>query len=398
MSSLDDIDPNLPCLQISDFENIEWDLVLDSPRKNDDDNGNPFVNGAASYLVRKGLSRKAQLALQIRRYTAKHPQSIFSSSNTSVSPSFPHTLIIETWSAFEESTMDFGGRQLDFGVMNTMDSTTREKLDMNLYDVKEFVVTKIEQEQWRFIIKPSVTNKGANINVVTSWEGILDVLEYTEGVREWVLQRYIENPCLVFGHKFHLRVYIVCIGALKVYVYNDILMLIAAHRYDDADIDDVYAHLTNTARSVEDINFDESKFVKNLNDLRDYLPAHDDKEVILQDIRSKINAITCELFAAYENEYTIFAPMPGCFEVYGLDFMVDTTHNVSLLEVNPGPDFKQTGDRLKNLIVQLWEGTCALVIDNTINETLNSQKHEFTKVYDKEASTSKLGGGGMKMQ
>eukprot|EP01034_Spumella_vulgaris_P045608 gene45608-56821_t len=39
--------------------------------------------------------------------------------------------------------------------------------------------------------------------------------------------------------------------------------------------------------------------------------------------------------------------MANCYELYGLDFMVDNNMAVSLLEVNPGPDFKQTGDRLR---------------------------------------------------
>lgn len=73
------------------------------------------------------------------------------------------------------------------------------------------------------------------------------------------------------GYKFHLRVYVLCIGALKVYVFGDILMLLAAHRYELEDLDDVHKHLTNTARSVEDINFSEEKFVKLLEDLPRYL-------------------------------------------------------------------------------------------------------------------------------
>jgi len=60
-----------------------------------------------------------------------------------------------------------------------------------------------------------------DISVVRSWGGVLDSLESTNDVREWVLQRYIPRPLLVEdGRKFHLRVYVVCIGALRVRVLS----------------------------------------------------------------------------------------------------------------------------------------------------------------------------------
>ena len=58
----------------------------------------------------------------------------------------------------------------------------------------------------------------------------MDVLEASPDIREWVLQRYIPDPLLINGHKFHLRVYVVCVGAMRVFVCNHILMLLAAHK------------------------------------------------------------------------------------------------------------------------------------------------------------------------
>lgn len=198
------------------------------------------------------------------------------------------------------------------------------------------------------------------------------------------------------------------------FVYEKMLILIAAHKYDLDDTDNIYGHLTNTARAAEDIHFDEKKFVKVLEDLPQYLvnerpdiaPTIESAIEVIVKIKKDIFSITNELFNAFDNEYTVFAPMNNCFEVFGLDFMVDENLQTSLLEVNPGPDFKQTGDKLKTVIEELWEQTIQIVIDNNNDEkmveNLNSSRvyhcmekatKDFTCVYSKESSTSHLKGG-----
>jgi hypothetical protein len=120
-----------------------------------------------------------------------------------------------------------------------------------------------------------------------------------------------------------------------------------------------------------------------------------------------VHGITAELFAAFENEYTVFAPMSNCFELFGLDFMVDDALNVSLLEVNPGPDFQQTGDRLRSVIVTLWEETFQVVLDANVPglaqaagrpvpaevATGDKATGDFTCVYSKQWSASQMAGG-----
>ena len=95
---------------------------------------------------------------------------------------------------------------------------------------------------------------------------------------------------------------------------------------------------------------------------------------------SQKNKFSRDVFTAYENEYTIFCPMAGCFELFGLDFIVDSELNVCLLEINPGPDFKQTGLRLKRVISLLFKETLHLVIGK------NFQADHMTMVYSKEWS------------
>ena len=128
----------------------------------------------------------------------------------------------------------------------------------------------------------------------------------------------------------------------------------------------------------------------------------------VQSVRHQIHEIVRDLFMAYENEYSVFCPMNNCFELYGLDFLLDEQLNVSFLEVNPGPDFKQTGDRLRSVIVQLWEQAFRIVIDGNLlknsqeshedydvsySEYWKTMSPDFTMVYSKEWSVSQLKGG-----
>ena len=199
-------------VQIKDFENIAWEPVMSGSC------------GASSYLVRKGLSRKAQLSLQLRRYCSKNPSSILHKA-------VPLTIILDTWNAFEEMKLDFGrGTFASFEDPGITNAPLRQRLDWCLVDAKSTMEEDEMHTGKTWILKPSVTNKGMDIAVVNKWDDVLTALEDADHVREWVLQRYIERPLLVGGHKFHLRVYVICVGALRVFVYDRILMLIAAHK------------------------------------------------------------------------------------------------------------------------------------------------------------------------
>lgn len=287
------------------------------------------------------------------------------------------------------------------------------------------------------------------IYLVSNYEQLLDILEdnYDES-REWVLQEYLSNPLVLpvstsssSLHKFHLRVYVLAVGALRVFVFNNILMLFAAHPYT-SDMSNMYAHLTNTAKAAENVDFEEKKFVKVLDDLPEILLNHLPERFqsiksandAVSSIKNQIYNIVSDLFDAYENEYSIFCPASQSFELYGLDFIIedhysseDSSSNIpgvdsfgfkiSLLEVNPGPDFKQTGDRLKSVIFYLWEQTLRIVVDSNLlasalindqktigslyihNEVDNKLKNHFEKncpdfslVYSKEWSVSNIKG------
>lgn len=159
---------NKKVVQLGDFENINWESAM---------NGDQI---ASSYLIRKGLSRKAQLAMQIRRYLSKHRDSILLQAT-------PFTLILETWNAFEDMRVDFGcGTFADFDSNLVMNVAFRQRLEWCLEDAK---LSMEDHHCDHWILKSSVTNKGADIIIIKDWESLLDAIEQVPDIREWVLQK-----------------------------------------------------------------------------------------------------------------------------------------------------------------------------------------------------------------
>jgi tubulin--tyrosine ligase len=63
-----------------------------------------------------------------------------------------------------------------------------------------------------------------------------------------------------------------------------------------------------------------------------------------------------------------------------LDFLVDDRFNVSLLEVNAGPDFGQTGSELEEVIVDLFEQTIKTAIIPFFCEAEENQEEVVTNL------------------
>ena len=80
-------------------------------------------------------------------------------------------------------------------------------------------------EVW--IAKPSITNQGLSVCVFNRLTTLERCVRDAEDIREWVLQRYVHPPLLLHGRKFHLRAYALCVGSIAVYVYNEVLVLLA---------------------------------------------------------------------------------------------------------------------------------------------------------------------------
>lgn len=346
-------------LQISPYESIDFDFASAHP-------STCLVN---SYIIRKALIRKHFLSATVDNWVAKHPDSVLRAH-------------VKRSEHFEVDYAEF----LDDALVEAWDLNA--SMERNAEKASEGEGAELE---W-WILKPSMSDRGQGIKLFSTMEELQGIFDaWDEGVvtddedeeggddgdggggdadeggimashlRHFVAQPYIDPPMLVDGRKFHVRVYVLAVGSMKVYVYRDMLALFASKNYvppggaegDDEEVD-LDAHLTNTCLQGEDT-------AAKANSVRRFweieLP-----EGAADRVFEQICAVTGELFeAAARGMMVHFQPLESAFEVYGLDFLVDAAGTAWLLEVNAFPDFKQTGD-LTELVAGFWAGVLRLAV------------------------------------
>jgi hypothetical protein len=166
--------------QWAEYERIDWSSVLDGE------------HGASSYFIRKGLSRKAQLAYYTQRFTAKNKDSVLARG-------IPQTLILDTWAVWESSRT--GAVSSICEELAHVMTPLRPKSSVN---VKGRLVACLDPaKRWMesaeaafassgdpalepvWILKGSTTNKGSGIHIVHLFEQIIDICWSESEIREW---------------------------------------------------------------------------------------------------------------------------------------------------------------------------------------------------------------------
>ena len=251
---------------------------------------------------------------------------------------------------------------------------------------------KAEKEWW--ILKPGMSDQGQGVRLFNSEEELREIFaeweeaEEDEGIeaptdidgedlvgartmtsqlRHFIAQEYVNRPLLFEKHgrkKFHIRSYVLAVGALKVYVYQDMLALFAPRPYTAPTNDtmsqiDPKVHLTNTClQSGTPIQGSVHRFwdLPSINDD----PPRLQTNILLADWKNiafdQIKAAIATLFEAAAREQMIhFQTLPNAFEAFGIDWMIDEVGTAWLLEVNAFPDFKQSGEDLKTLVGGFWD-------------------------------------------
>ncbi len=187
-----------------------------------------------------------------------------------------------------------------------------------------------------WIQKPKGLSRGRGIQV-------LDDAAVAPKGDEWMVQEYLHRPHLYDGHKYVLRCYVVLrsVDPLRVYWYNEGFAKLASEKYstDPASLKNLFVHLTNP-----DVNEDNEEasapvvfisFANYRKWLRDQ--GHDDVRIFqqLEDL------IVLTMMSVRERMRwrmeTLNVHADGCYELFGLDCMLDADLKPWILECNLSP-------------------------------------------------------------
>ncbi len=185
-----------------------------------------------------------------------------------------------------------------------------------------------------WILKPALLNNGQHIHIFQSLSAI--EAHYLSAQRlggPHVLQHYITQPHLLqgpeTGHKYSIRMFIVCTNYAGAYLYPQGYFNVALHPYIADDFNRLQAHLTN-----EHLNDHERNVVQVPTEQYELFKR------FYADIKSIAQRVTQALKQKHPQAF--MCDSTRTLAIFGFDFCIDAQERVWLLEANHGPCFPIT--------------------------------------------------------
>ncbi|KAL3274675.1 hypothetical protein HHI36_016054 [Cryptolaemus montrouzieri] len=212
-----------------------------------------------------------------------------------------------------------------------------------------------------WIIKPPASARGVGIRVINKWAQLPKKTSL-------VVQKYITNPYLINGSKFDLRLYVLVTSfhPLRVYLYSEGLVRFASAKYSHnaKDIKEKYMHLTNYSINKLSSNYTANEDAHSaqghkwtITKLLEYLGNEGvDTKTLWRNLELLVvkTMIACEppiTELCAENMNTRY----NCYEIFGIDVLLDSKLKPWLLEVNISPSLHSSSpldEHVKGPMVQ----------------------------------------------
>jgi tubulin monoglycylase TTLL3/8 len=218
-----------------------------------------------------------------------------------------------------------------------------------------------------WIMKPAGKSRGRGIQVYDRLSEILELVKHGEE-RQWVGQKYIENPLLVHGRKSDIRQWVIVsdFNPLTIWIYGECYIRFASQKYSVDDTSNRFVHLCNNSvqkhADVEDDSYIEGN-MWTAQAMQDHLQeAFPDlgsdpwESYVIPQVKKVVQyALMCAQDSVENRK--------NSFEFFGFDVMMDADLNVWLIEINSSPTMEHSTPITKRLCTAVIDDIVKVIID-----------------------------------
>ncbi|KAL7680376.1 putative tubulin-tyrosine ligase/Tubulin polyglutamylase [Plasmopara halstedii] len=233
--------------------------------------------------------------------------------------------------------------------------------------------TNMSENAW--IVKPAGMSRGRGIRVFNDLNHLFEYVD-VENHKEcqWIAQKYIENPLLIFKRKFDIRQWVLVTewDPLTIWCHIDSYLRFSSEEYSMDDLTDQYVHLTNNSIQKYSQNFhhvyatDDGKMQVEGNmwhsdDFKQFLSLKMGKPTIWDaQIHPRMKEIIVQSLQCVQD---LVQHRSNTCELYGYDFMLDANLNPWLIEVNSSPACDYSTSTAQRYVESGLAGIIQVVVD-----------------------------------
>ncbi|KAJ8304722.1 hypothetical protein KUTeg_018305 [Tegillarca granosa] len=219
-----------------------------------------------------------------------------------------------------------------------------------------------------------------------------------------ICQLYMNRPFLIDGFKFDLRIYtlVTSCDPLRIFVFKDGLARFATNRYSEPshnNVDNVYMHLTNYAinkHSEDFIRDDDCGSKRRISTINAYLRNKGyDVDKLWADIDDVLIKTLISAHSVLKHNYRTCFPNhvkgSACFEILGMDILLDKKMRPYILEVNHSPSFNTDSEldrEIKSALVMDSLNLCNFELElaqsqyiDSLERYENNHMGNFRRIY-----------------
>ncbi|XP_037960674.1 tubulin glycylase 3B-like [Teleopsis dalmanni] len=228
-----------------------------------------------------------------------------------------------------------------------------------------------------WLLKPGNKSRGIGIVVKKNLDEILDYAVKNVD-RNYVVQKYVERPLLIYKTKFDVRAYMlqtIADDTLSIWIYKDCYLRFCSQEYSLTSLR-ASIHLTNN--SVQRLyknsrNRDQRLPMKNMWSLKEF------KNYVKYECADSLfweNTIFVgfaqNLIAVVMASFQSTKLIANSFELYGCDFMLDSAMHPILIEINSTPDMTSSTAVTAEICPKVLADVIKVVVDHPSNPLINT--------------------------